>query len=216
MEETELMALWKSYDRKLEQNLVLNRKNTEDITRMKIGSLLGSMKPVKLFTIIIGILWIAFVDTIIIATWSYASPFFLVSAIIQVLLTKAAIVVYAYQIILIYQTDISESLLKTQERIARLQSSTIQITRILFLQFPVWTTFYISDALIKNGGVTFYLIQGVVTAVLTFLAWWFFTNIKFENRDKNWFRLIFAGKEWEPTIHAMDLLGEIEGYKLVK
>src|SRR5215217_7450277 len=153
MEETELLALWKTYDRKLEANLVLNRKNTEDITRMKITSLLQSMKPLKIFTIMIGILWVAFVDTVIIATWSAASPFFLVSAIIQVMLTKMAIAVYVYQIILIYQTNISEPLLKTQERIARLQSSTIQVTRILFLQFPVWTTFYISNTLIHNGGI---------------------------------------------------------------
>ena len=213
MEETELLALWKNHDRKLEANLVLNRKNTEDITRMKISSLVQSMKPLKIFTIMIGILWVAFVDTVIIATWSAASPFFLVSAIIQVMLTKMAIAVYVYQIVLIYQTDISEPLLKTQERIARLQSSTIQVTRILFLQFPVWTTFYISNTLIHNGGVVFYLVQGIVTPAFIFLSWWFFKNIKFENHDKNWFRLIFAGKEWEPTIEAMKMLQEIERYK---
>jgi hypothetical protein len=213
MEDNELKALWKRYDGKLEENLVLNRRNAENIIRMKISSLLGSMKPIKLFTIIVGILWVLFVDTIIVTTWSFASPFFLGSAIIQVLLTKVAIAVYVYQMVLIYDTDISEPLLKTQERIARLQSSTIQVTRILFLQFPVWTTFYISNALIKNGGVYFFLIQGIITAAFVLLTWWLFRNIRSENRNKNWFRLIFSGKEWEPTIHAMSLLEEIDGYR---
>lgn len=213
MDDTELMALWKTYDQKLEENLVLNRKNAEDITRLKVKSELGSMKPLKFFTILIGILWVVFVDIIIVWTFSFASPFFLVSAAIQVLLTKLAIGVYIYQMVLIYQTDISEPLLETQERIARLQSSTLWITRLMFLQFPVWTTFYISKALLINGGIIFYLIQVPVTIGLTILGVWFFRNIRYENREKKWFRLIFRGKEWEPTVKAMEMLREIEGYK---
>ncbi|WAC11501.1 hypothetical protein [Dyadobacter pollutisoli] len=213
MEDKELMALWKTYDQKLEENLVLNRRNTEDITRIKIKSLLGSMKPIKIFTIITGILWVVFVDTLIVATFHFASPFFLISAGIQALITKLAIGIYLYQMVLIYQTDISEPLLATQERIARLQSSTIWITRFLFLQFPVWTTFYIGESLLKNGGVIWYVIQSIVTLAFTFVAVWFFVNIKYENRNKNWFRLIFNGKEWDPVMKAMGMLREIEGYR---
>jgi hypothetical protein len=213
MNDADIIAIWKTYDQKLEENLILNRKNTEDITRMKIRTLLGSMKPIKIFTIVTGILWVVLVDIIIVVTWGHASIFFLVSAIIQVLLTKLAIGVYIYQMILIYQTDISEPLLETQERIARLQSSTLWITRLLFLQFPVWTTFYISKGLLINGGVIFYLIQVPVTVGLTFLGVWFFKNIRFENRDKKWFRLIFSGKEWGPTVKAMEMLREVEGYR---
>lgn len=213
MEDKEWIALWKSYDQKLEDNLVLNRKNAEDITRIKIKSLLGSMKPLKIFTIIIGILWVVFVDTLIVATFHFAGPFFLISAGIQVLLTKLAIGIYLYQMVLIYQTDISEPLLATQERIARLQSSTIWITRFLFLQFPVWTTFYIGESLLKNGGVIWYVIQSIVTLAFTFVAVWFFVNIKYENRNKNWFRLVFNGKEWDPVMKAMGMLREIEGYR---
>ncbi|MEO6286741.1 MAG: hypothetical protein ABIN80_25360 [Dyadobacter sp.] len=213
MEDKEWIALWKSYDQKLDNNLILNRKNAEDITRIKIKSLLGSMKPLKIFTIVTGILWAVFVDTLIVATFHFASPFFLISAAIQVLLTKLAIGIYLYQMVLIYQTDISEPLLATQERIARLQSSTIWVTRFLFLQFPVWTTFYIGDGLLKNGGITWYVIQGIVTLTFTGLAVWFFVNIKYENREKQWFRLIFNGKEWEPVVKAMGMLREIESYR---
>lgn len=212
MEDKEWIAVWKSYDQKLEDNLVLNRKNAEDITRIKIKSLLGSMRPLKIFTIITGILWVVFVDALIITTFHFASPFFLVSAGIQVLLTKLAIGIYLYQMVLIYQTDISEPLLATQERIARLQSSTIWITRFLFLQFPVWTTFYIGESLLKNGGMTWYVIQSIVTLAFTFVAVWFFVNIKYENRNKNWFRLIFKGKEWDPVMKAMGMLREIDEY----
>jgi hypothetical protein len=213
MEDTELIALWKSYDQKLEESLTLNRRNAEDITRIKIRSLLGSMKLIKIFAILTGILWVLFVDVVIIGTLKVANPFFLVSAGFQVLITKIAIGIYLYQTILIYQTDISEPLLATQERIAKLQSSTIWVARILFLQFPIWTTFYINDAMLSHVNFIWLVIQSLVTIGFTILSAWLFVNIKFENRDKTWFRLIFKGKEWEPVLRAQELLLEIDGYK---
>jgi hypothetical protein len=58
MEETELINLWKSYDKKLEESLSLNRKNAEEITKMKVQSFLISMKPLKIFTLLVGIVWV--------------------------------------------------------------------------------------------------------------------------------------------------------------
>ena len=122
MKELEMIEIWKSYDKKLEENLVLNRKNTEDITRIKVQSFISSMKPIKIFTIVIGLLWVVFVDTLIINLFSIASPFFLISAGIQVLLTKLAIGIYLYQMILIHQVDSSAPIVAVREKIARLKS----------------------------------------------------------------------------------------------
>lgn len=213
MEELEMINLWKSYDKKLEENLLLNRKNAADITQLKVGSFLSSMKPLKIFTILAGILWVAFVDMIIINLFSIASPIFLISAAIQVLLTKLAIGIYLYQLILIHQVDISEPVLATQDKLARLKSSTLWVARLLFLQLPVWTTFYWNQSMLENGNMVLYIIQIAVTLLFTFLAVWLFVNIKFENRDKKWFRLIFEGKEWTPVIKSMELLSQIEEFR---
>lgn len=213
MEDTEIINLWKSYDKKLEENLSLNKKNAEDITKIKLYSHLASMKPIKIFTIILGILWVVFVDILIFAAFKAGISFFLISAIIQVLLTKIAIGVYIYQLILINRVDISDSVLATQEKIATLKSSTIWITRLLFLQFPVWNTFYWTEAAWENGGTLWYIIQIPLTAAFTYLAIWMFLNIKYENRDKKWFRLIFKGKEWTPLMKSMAMLEQVEEYK---
>jgi hypothetical protein len=213
MEDTEIINLWKSYGKKLDENLLLNRKNTEDITKMKVQSLLASMKPLKIFTILVGILWVGFVDVLIVNLFPIASPFFLVSAGIQVLLTKLAIGIYVYQLILIHLVDINESIVATQDKLARLRSSTLWVTRLLFLQFPVWNTFYWTENMFKNGGIVFYQIQIVLTLAFTFVAVWLFRNINYGNRDKKWFRLLFAGKEWTPVIKSMELLSQIEDYR---
>ena len=210
MEDAEILNLWKSYDKKLDENLTLHRKNTEDITRMKVQSFLGSMKPLKVFTILAGLVWVGFVDVLIIGLFGVASPFFLVSAIVQVLLTKLSIGIYLYQLILIHSVDIAEPVLETQEKLARLKSSTLWVARLLLLQLPVWTTFYWNESMLSHGSAILWVIQGTVTALFTFAAVWLFVNIRYENKDKKWFRLLFEGYEWTPVIRSMELLRQVD------
>jgi hypothetical protein len=213
MEDTAMINLWKSYDRKLEEVLLFSRQHAEELTRIKVRSFLTSMTPIKIFTIITGILWVGFIDVLLVGTFAVASPFFLVSLGIQVILTKLAIGVYLYQLTLIHRVDISEPILATQEKIARLQSSTIWVTRLLFLQLPIWTTFYLSKGMFQYGNTSLIILQVFITLLFTFMAVWLFLNIKYENRNKKWFRLIFKGKEWDPMIKSMELLGQIHEYR---
>ena len=213
MENTEIISLWKSYSKKLDENLMLNRKNATDITLMKVASLLSSMMPLKIFTILAGIIWVGFLDILIVNLFSTATPFFLISAGIQSLLTTIAIGIYLYQIILIQQADISEPVLATQNKLARLKSTTIWVTRLLFLQLPVWTTFYWNKSMLENGNIVLYILQIAITLLFTFMAIWLFKNIKYENRNKQWFGLIFNGKEWNPVIKSIEMLGQVAAYR---
>lgn len=213
METKEIINLWKSFDKKLEENLMLNKINAEEITKIKVNSFLGSMKPIKLFTVVAGLIWVGLLDAIILNVFKVASPFFLFSAILLVLVNKLAIGIYLYQLILLYQVDISDTILSTQEKIARLKSSTLWIARLLFLQLPVWTTFYWSKSMFEHGKPVLLFIQVVITLFFTMLALWLFFNIRYQNKDKKWFKLIFSGKEWTPAIKSMELLEQIKEYK---
>ena len=215
MQDIEILNLWKTFSHKLDESLLLNRQHAAEITTMKVHSILSSMKPLKIFAILLGIVWVGFVDVLIFNLWNMASPFFLVSAGIQVILTKLAIGIYLYQLILIQQVDINQPILATQETLARLKSSTLWVARLLFLQLPVWTTFYWNESMLIHGHVILYILQILVTGLFTFLAIWLFLNIKYENRQKKWFLLLFAGKEWSPVIKSMDILNEITQFKSV-
>lgn len=213
MDDAAIIHLWKTYDKKLEETLLLNRKNAADITQLKVRSFLTSMKPSKIFALVVGIVWVLLADSILIGTFHIASLFFLVSAGIQVLLTKLAIGIYAYQLILIEQVDISEPILATQEKLSRLKSSSLWCARLLLLQLPVWTTFYLTPAMLKNGNTGLLLLQCFITAAFTYIAVWLFINIRYTNSDKKWFRFIFRGKEWDPVIKAMELLHQVQEYR---
>lgn len=217
MNELELKKLWQTANEKLEESLVINKKNTEDITRIKVHNFLGSMKPIKVFTLLAGILWVGIVGTVVINLFLFAfdkvNSFFLFSAAIQVGLTALALIFYIYQLITIYQVDIADPILKTQTRLASLKTSTLWIARILFLQLPVWTTFYWNTSMLENGNWFLWIIQGIVTLSFAYVAIWLFFNINYENRNKKWFRLIFKGKEWTPLMKSMELLEQVEEYK---
>ena len=214
MEDTEIINLWKSYDKKLEENLLFNKKNAEDITKIKVQSFLSSMKPMKIFIVLFSLVWVGFVEILIFNIFDVASPFLLVSAAIHILLTKLAIGIYLYQLILIYQVDINEPIVATQEKLVRLRSTTLWISRLLFLQLPVWTTFWWNEVMLHEWNVFQWLITGSVTLAFAFAAIWLFFNIKYENRDKKWFRLLFTGIEWNPLVKSMELLSQIDEYKI--
>ena len=61
----------------------------------------------------------------------------------------------------------------------------------------------------------FYLTQILVTLIFTVGAVWLFRNIRYTNRHKRWFQLLFKGSEWTPVLKSMDLLSQIETYKSV-
>lgn len=216
MDDNDIINLWKSYDKRLEESLILNRKNTEEITRINVQNSIGSMKPVKLVILLVGIAWVCAGSVLVVNLLRFSfeevSKFFLFSATAQLFITLLAIIVYLYQFVLIQQVDSSEPILETQKKVAQLQSSTLWVTRILFLQLPLWTTFYLSDSLFENANLTFYLLQGVVTLSFTYAACWLFVNINYGNRDKKWFRLIVEGREWTPVIKSMEMLRQIEEY----
>lgn len=212
MEEKDILQIWKQYDKQLEETLVLNRTNAVAITQLKIHSLLASMRPLKIFALLVGITWVGFVDMLIIRLFPIANPFFLCAAIVQVLLTKLAIGIYLYQLVLIQQADISQPIIATQDKLARLQSSTLWVARLLFLQLPVWTVFYWNSSMLQNGNLFLYMLQAVVTISFTVGAIWLFKNINYSNRHKKWFRLLFSGREWEPVIKSMELLSQVEEY----
>jgi glucan phosphoethanolaminetransferase (alkaline phosphatase superfamily) len=213
MENTELINLWKTYDKKLEENIIVNQKNVEEITKLKVNSLLTSMKPTKLFAIVFGILWVLLLDSLVFTIYPFASIYFLVSALIHIVLSKLAIGIYIYHLILLDKADISKTVIETQENLAKLKSSTLLITRLLFLQLPVWTTFYWNKTMLENGNILAWSVQLLVTIAFTIIALWLFFNIKDENKDKKWFKLIFSGKEWVPMFKSMELLNDIKVFK---
>lgn len=217
MNENELKSLWQSFNEKSERNLRVNKENTDEITKLKTQNLLASMKPIKIFTLFVGIIWVLFGGIIVTNFFVYAydkvSLFFLYSAAVQLILTAVAIGIYLYQLIMISNVNISDSVISAQKKLSYLKVSTLWSAKILFLQLPFWTTFYLSKEMIVSGNIAYILVNGFFTLIFVYLATWLFFNIKYENRNKKWFQWIFRGKEWQPILESMELLNHIDNYQ---
>ncbi len=217
MHELELKQLWQSTNEKLEENFVIHKKNTEDLTQVKVQSLLGSMKPIKIFALLVGFLWVGIggyaLSSIYLNSFAEANKFFLFSASIQVGLTAVALYVYVYQLIRIYGVDVTDPIIKTQEILSNLKMSTLWVTRILFLQLPVWTTFWWNETMLTDWTLFQWILPVTVTALFTYASIWLFMNIKYENRNEKWFQLLFNGIEWAPLMKSLELLEQVEEYK---
>lgn len=217
MENIEIIQLWKSYQQKMDTALNYQNQLSTDVQNLKVRNMLSTMKPVKIFTLIVGVLWVLggtfLLSRIYQNAFEQVSKFFFFSALLQIGLTAVAIVIYLLQLYWIQQVDVSEPVVKTQEKIANLVSSTLWVTKILFLQLPLWTTFYLSAATILGGDVSYILINGAVTLSFTAVATWLFMNIRLENRHQKWFGWIFNGKEWTPLMKSMEMLEQVNEYK---
>lgn len=65
----------------------------------------------------------------------------------------------------------------------------------------------------ENGNLFLWLLQWIITLSLTYLAIWLFFSIKYQNRNKKWFKVIFSGKEWQPILQSIELLDQIKSYQ---
>jgi hypothetical protein len=220
MEDFELKNLWKEYDRKIEetkllnmQSWVINLKTFEYLQTEKAKSKLNSLSAFKKRAIIAGILWIAFLVFLIVESWPFSNIFFVASVSAIAAFSLLAIIAYIKHIILISEIDNSENLIETQQKTAALQASTLQITRVLFLQAPFYSTFFWSQKMIASNWAAFFLISLPITLFFVFASVWLYVNINCQNAEKKWFKILFSSKEWTSVTKAISFIKEIEEFK---
>ena len=136
MNDNELKNIWQTTNERLEKSLTLITNNTDDISRMKAGNFLHSIRSVKFLALLAGVAWVGigvtFLSRIYMNGYSGCNKFFLFSATFQILLTAISLFLYLYQLIKIHQTDVFGPILQTQEKLAQIKISTLWVVRILF------------------------------------------------------------------------------------
>lgn len=216
----ELQNIWKAYDQKLEeakvlnlQSWVLNFKSFEALQTQKAKSKLNSLARFKTRAILAGILWVAILAFLIYHSLTFSKIFFVLSAGIIALVTLFAVIVYIQHVIWIRQIDNSETIIDVQKKVAQLQSSTLQIPRILFLQMPFYTTWWFTPQMVTSGDLKFWLISFPIALLFAFFSFWLYRNINYKNVQKKWFKILFNSPEWTSVTKAIQFVKEIEDYK---
>jgi hypothetical protein len=214
MNDTDLKYLWQIGNEQIAISQKSDKTSLDNLTKRNVSHFLSSMKPIKIFTLLVGLLWVLGIGYVLlkltINAYDQVSLYFLYSAYFQVMLTAMAVIIYIIQLSTLYSIDFNKPVVILQKTLIKLKASTLNVTKILILQLPFWTTFYWNESMFKNGTLALFIIQGTVSLSFTYLAIWLFFHLKFENADKWWFKLLLQGKEWEPLITSINILNEME------
>jgi hypothetical protein len=217
MNESEMRNLWNASELSLETIQQHTLNNAMNFNKLKYQSRIRSMTPIKLFTLLIGICWVGIWLSALIPMYAnqiqLIQPFFVYSISIQVVITAVAILIYAFQWIKIQQIDWTQPLVHMQETLLQLESSTLWSARILFLQLPVWTTFWWNDTMLNTWSIFQWLPCLLITMLFTFVSSWLFSQLTIKNQNKWWFKLILNGKEWQPIQESLAYLKEFKEEK---
>ena len=214
MNDTDLKYLWQAGNEQIAISQKSDKTSLDNLTKRNVSHFLSSMKPIKIFTLLVGLLWVFSIGYVLIKltinAYEQVSPYFLYSAFFQVMLTAMAVILYIIQLSTLYSIDFNKPVVILQKTLINLKALTLNVTKILILQLPFWTTFYWNESMFKNGTLPLFILQGAVTISFICLAIWLFFNLKFENADKWWFKLLLQGKEWEPLITSIGILNDME------
>jgi hypothetical protein len=213
MENIEVLNLWRQYDEKLEKSLSLNQKIIAELQQQKAKNALKPAKNYKYIAVLIGVVYAALIAYFLYNFSPFASIFINLSVGVHLTVTLIATGMYVRQLVLINQIDTSDNIIQMQQKMAKLQSSTLRVIGICFLQFPVFATWNINFDLIYNRPLAFWLIQVPVIVLFTYIGIWFYKNINIQNMEKRWFKIMFCGSEWNSILKSGQFLKEIENFE---
>lgn len=210
MNDMELKKIWQNYDAKLSQNLSINKEILYEVKLGKTNSFLNSISNIRIIAILIGIIWIIGIDFLLSLAFQIESYFFFFSILIHSIITKIAIAISIYHLILIKQMKETDSIVEIQKKIVKFRLTTLTTIRLSLLQLPIFTTFYINAEMISTMSTIAWIIQISITILFIFLGIWCFLNFTLKNSKKKWFRLFFSDKEWLALQKAKAILEQLK------
>ncbi len=217
MENAELINIWKMQNAKIEKALAVNEILFKEVINNKARNSLRPLARLKSAGVIAFVLYILFLGYGVfyaISNYSSAWNYFIVSVSIIALINIRGLTDYIRHLSWVNNINYNGSVMEIQQQLARLKLSIIQHSKIMCLQFPFYTTFYLSDKWFPaEVGIGYLLLQTVITGSLAYLSYWLYSQHKPENFEKKWFRKMLEGSGLTSVINAMDFYKELETFK---
>jgi len=217
MENIELINIWKEQNAKIEKTLAINKRLLKEAIGRKAESSLNGL--VKLTTI--GIIAFVFYLLILgyalyyaISNYSSANNYFIVSMSAIALVNIKGFADYIKHLAWTKNINYNGSVLEIQKRLSKLQLSIINHSKIMILQFPFWTTFYLSDRWFPQDiGLSYMIFQIAMTGSFIYFTFWLYKQHKPKNLHKKWFRNLIAGSGGKSVEKAIEFYREMEEFE---
>jgi hypothetical protein len=214
MENIELISIWKEQNAKIEKALAINQQLLKETINNKAKHSLRSLIKLKTAGIIAFVFYLLFLGYLLayaFANYSSAWNYFIISVSVIALVNVKGFSDYIRHLVWTNNINYNGSVIEIQQQLSRLQLSIINHAKIMTLQFPFFTTFYLSDSWFpQDVGTGYVIFQAILTGAFVYFSYWLYKNTKPENLNKKWFRNMIAGSGGKPVMEAMTFYKEME------
>ncbi|MDY0200491.1 MAG: hypothetical protein RBR40_05840 [Tenuifilaceae bacterium] len=217
MENIELINIWKEQNAKIEKTLIINKLLLKETIGRKAESALNGLVRLTTAGIIAFVFYLLILGYILfyaISNYSSANNYFIVSVSAIALINLKGFADYIKHLAWTKNINYDGSVMEIQKRLSKLQLSIISHSKIMILQLPFWTTFYLSNSWFPQDiGFTYILFQITLTGSFIYLTYWLYKVHKPKSLNKKWFRNLIAGSGGKSVEKAIEFYKEIEEFE---
>lgn len=217
MKNIELINIWKTQNAKIEQTLAINKLLLKETIAQKAESSLQGLVKLKTAGIVAFVFYLLILGYALfyaISNYSSASNYFIVSVSAIALINIKGFADYIKHLAWTKNINYDGSIMEIQKQLSRLQLSIIDHAKIMCLQFPFFTTFYLSDNWFpQNVGLPYIIFQIILTGSFIYFSFWLYKNHKPENLNKKWFRNLIVGSGGKSVEKAIEFYREMEEFE---
>ncbi|MFZ1705889.1 MAG: hypothetical protein WAT79_16205 [Saprospiraceae bacterium] len=217
MENVEFINIWKEQNAKIEKTLAINKLLLKETINRKAESSLSrliKLKTMGIMAFIVYLLLLGYALFYAISNYSSANNYFIVSVLSIALINLKGFADYIKHVVWTKNINYNGSVIDIQKQLSKLQLSIIDHSKFMCLQFPFFTTFYLSDRWFpQEMGWPYLIFQIILTGSFIYLSFWLYKNHKPENLHKKWFRNLIAGSGGKSVKNALEFYQEIEMFE---
>lgn len=217
MENIDFINIWKEQDAKIEKSLAINKFLLKESIGRKAESALGNLIKLKTAGIIAFVMYLILLGYILvyaISNYSSASNYFIVSVAAIALINLKGFTDYIKHLAWAKNINYDGSVMEIQKQLSKLQLSIINHSKIMSLQLPFFTTFYLSNNWFpQEVGIPYIILQILITGSFIYLSYFLYRNSKPENLNKKWFRNLIAGSGGKSVEKAIEFYREMEVFE---
>jgi len=217
MENIELINIWKEQNVIIEKTLAINKRLLKESIDRKAESALKALAQLTTAGIIAFVFYLLLLGYALfyaISNYSSANNYFIVSVSAIALINLKGFADYIKHLVWTKNINYNGSVMEIQKQLSRLQLSIINHCKIMILQFPFFTTFYLSDRWFpQEVGLPYIIFQIIITGSFIYLTYWLYKVHKPENLNKKWFRNLMAGSGGKSVEKALEFYREMEEFE---
>jgi hypothetical protein len=218
MELEALKKSWEEYDKKLDQNLKLNKQIFKEMNLTKTRLSLRSILIFRILEILFFVIAVIALGSFIGNHWG--SMQFVIPAAILHIFAIIGLAGSIGQIALIAQIDYAAPITIMQKKLEQVKMHMVQVTRLMMLSIPFYLAYavlgfklFFGVDIVAQGDPNWWLANIILSLLFIPLAIWIYQKLSWKNMHIPWVKSFIYSAGGKQITKAMGFLQEIDNFE---